>query len=463
MQEFFDVAKKWARTFKAVHCNALSIRNGNEWWLRYATVFFRTEIPPTYMPLNLETKNVRAIRLMWELEEEESARLIEQLCESPNKINIREFDLALWPGFSLNDQRWTANFKGKQHLVQNPSLPGPLRLPTLIVHGPVVPSPKIEILDLELAHYPQPYDNLAELVGDLHLPIKPPPPLERPRIDWVIFPPIKYSDDKLQAGKLRFKLKTHSSIASSQLRLGAKIFTGLTDPIQRVALDANTIVWKKEKNENVGEFLADVPEAKVVEVLASSNGELAARWWVRDLDTSLNDRLALHKAAFGDYNFADDFFENKNEFESKIALTLNLLGLNCVHYGEISKLQDMCDILAVSDKRHVFVIECTTGRLDHKGKLLKLRDRCSAIKERLTQLPLPPTAIAPVIFTSLPREETTSDWPAAAAFGIAVIGKSEIENMLTRLSVPPSADEIFSSVVGLIPTTKLENEAEEKS
>jgi hypothetical protein len=96
--------------------------------------------------------------------------------------------------------------------------------------------------------------------------------------------------------------------------------------------------------------------------------------------------------------FKSSFFERPEQFEDRVLLLLTLIGLTALKYGKVQT--DAPDILAVSTARHVYVVECTTGDINSRGKLQRLSDRTKQISERLNKTSNPPIGVVPVIFTT---------------------------------------------------------------
>jgi hypothetical protein len=132
--------------------------------------------------------------------------------------------------------------------------------------------------------------------------------------------------------------------------------------------------------------------------------------------------------------------------------------MRALKYGKIQT--NGPDILAISASRHVFVVECTTGDINSRGKLQRLSDRTKQINERLTNSSNSPVGVIPVIFTSLSREETAMHWETAAMFRISIVARENIVRLLDLLDAPISADEIYSSTLSLIPSRKTEPQGE---
>jgi hypothetical protein len=198
------------------------------------------------------------------------------------------------------------------------------------------------------------------------------------------------------------------------------------------------------------------PDLPLAQVILSYEGQLLGKWWIRDVERSPNERFQVHRAVDPNGTFRTSFFEeHRSDFEDRVNLLLFLLGLDLFKYGRISNLTDGPDILAVSKQRHLYVIDCTVGDVDRKGKLYSLYERANRIRELLAGLPDPPVAVQPVIFTSLPRADTATHWATAATYKIALVCRENITNLLDRLEMPPTGDELFAAAVAAIPVARV--------
>src|ERR1700730_12953640 len=236
----------------------------------------------------------------------------------------------------------------------------------------------------------------------------------------------------------------HSSMRSA---LGIKAYKQIGAP-DRFALN-NADVLRDEKGFLRIKKKLPSPNVPVVQVFVSSDDELVGKWWVRDFGSSFNDRMLLHRAIDVDDQLKASFFERPEQFEDKVLLLLTLIGFTALKYGKIQTAGP--DIIAISSARHVFVVECTTGDINSRGKLQRLSDRAKQVRERLGNSSNPPIGVVPVIFTSLPREETAMHWDTAATFRIALVTRENIFNTIDQLDTAISPDQIYSATLSLIP------------
>ena len=99
----------------------------------------------------------------------------------------------------------------------------------------------------------------------------------------------------------------------------------------------------------------------------------------------------------------------------------------------------------------MFIIECTITDVGRSGKLLKLSQRAREVREAANQGGVGIPHILPAMFTSLLRDETKACWEEAADFGIALVCRENIENLIGRVEAPLTAQALYEVALTLIP------------
>jgi hypothetical protein len=338
-----------------------------------------------------------------------------------------------------------------------PRLPGPNRLPSLLIAASPIEGaefPTTEVFDLELLAHTTPFESLAELLAELRVPIEATEITHRSVAEIIIFPPVAIDQgSQISDGKLTLKVIAHPSIDPGKLRIGFKAFHKNT-ALSRFALEGSALSWKTDNDVVRGQHNFEMPETPLALALISYEGEFISKWWIRDEALSLNQRHQIHRAVDTADTFRKTFFDDRNDFEERVTLLLELLGLSSLKYGRITTLTAAPDILAVSAEGHLFVVECTTGDINSKGKLQRLHDRTKEIAEALQRSLHPPATVLPVVFTNAPRQETAAHWSTAEVLGIALVCREEITNLLSQLDAPPTADQLHQMALAAIPVTQ---------
>jgi hypothetical protein len=203
-----------------------------------------------------------------------------------------------------------------------------------------------------------------------------------------------------------------------------------------------------------GHFKQPVPDVGLAHIFMSYDGEFLGSWFARDLSVAFGPRTALHKAIDPSNAFAAKFFDDRKAFEEHVVALLTLLRFDCLYYGKMAELTDGPDILASSDQGHLYIVECTTGDINNKGKLRRLYERTNNIRAALANSPHRPREILPVIITSDSENETLHAHDALATYQIALLCREDIVGLLNQIEAPPSADRLYAAAVAKIPMAR---------
>jgi hypothetical protein len=454
LNDFRPLAFRWAPFFRTQLHVALALQASNSWHLCYAVTLFSPAKLIQLPHVNIETKSIRAFRTAHSMDPQSAHKTLEATLADPT---------------SFNCENWTASLKAGEHpglefdheRLYPARLPGPRRPPTLTITDPECPArafPSIKELDQELLRHSTPYDGLSDLLLELGIPIPIGEIGKKPVSEIILLPPseIFFSmsppSSIIKNGKLSLVITAHPEIDKKKLRIGIKTFPADNSGIGRISFQGNDLVWDEEVAEFArGTHTIDVPNVPIALSILSYDEEYIGKWWINDPSLSFNGRLQLHRTVDTTNHFATTFFEDRNDFEDRIALLVTLIGLVPLKYGEIAHLKDAPDILALLDAGHLYVIDCTTGDINSKGKLHRLYERAKSISEILSRAARPPTAVLPVIATSLTRAETSTHWQTASNFRIAIIARENITNLLTQLDSPPTPENLYKSALSCIP------------
>jgi hypothetical protein len=449
--EFSRVARKWAPFFTVQVQIAVALRDDSGWHLCYALNAFSVETPsPEHVPVNLETASIRAFRRFVALNQQSASKAVEEALDDP---------------MGASTETWTARLKEDTRVglkldyerLHPVRMAGPKRTPALIV----TPSkqtawrfPTIKELDQELQSHSVPYDGLTDLLFDLGVPVQLAELEQKPLVELILIAPVSVDESsRLQSGKMSLAITMPPRFEPSKLRVGIKAFRPARPPL-RLSLTGDQLSWASDGSAKRAVYEADFADVPGALALLSYDGEYMCRWWLRDTTLSFNERLQLHRTVDPTDQLIRTFFEAKNDFEDRVTLLLTLLNLLPLKYGEIQHLTDGPDILALSASNHLYVIDCTTGDINNKGKLLKLHERSKKIREALSHATRPPIAVLPVVFTSLLRQETAAHWSMAAALQIAIVAKENILNLFDRIEAPPTAHELYTAALACVPSAQ---------
>lgn len=454
LKAFVDVAKQWSIGCTHVVSTYLAFRQGDRYYLEYSDTILVADlldnIENWVLPSRVETHSLIAGRQIADIES----------IDLGNILDIDKFDPFFVPLGDLNlEVRDEARAQPRYYFEPfGPAGPqGNWRLPKLTAQPSTSLTdynlPNQVVLDLELMANELPYSGLRDLFDTFGIP---PSTMQRgyssPIAGWTITHPASVlSGSEIENGRAKIQLKCAAGVDTTLLNLGLQILSN-QPPIFRKRVPVSRIEWTPDGKFSLGYLEEEVDDAVVADVYLSYRGEYLGHYWISDESKSLNPRLLLHKLNDSKNVIGDGFFSLKADFfEDSISLLLNLLGLTAITYGGIPQLQDAPDIIAYSPEGHLFVIECTTTDVGRSGKLLKLKQRTEEIKDAAHKGGVGYSYAIGVLFTSLSREETKSCWNEAADFGIALVCREEIENLIGRVTAPPSYQEIYDAAVAAIP------------
>lgn len=345
--------------------------------------------------------------------------------------------------------------------VYHPSVTFGPRLPSLIIRG----SRKYELLstpnfrlnetpDWDLKGADQPFDSLDELFTHLGFPTLHQAG-DSAALEIIGTSPALISDDsKITNGSAQIKCRLAETADIKKVKFGYKIFH--ESSVERASITGDAFEWVMEGLFKIGSARVSTKDAPTLQGFLSYNGISLHQWWIDDPEKRLNQRHAMHEIFDKELNFVRKSLltpegRQNRSFEHGMALLLSILGFSVSHYGKLSNMEDGPDIIAITPSGKVGVIECTTGLLNAKDKLVKLAQRTFLIKENLKKTGHGHLTVQPIIVTALPKSEVEAGLEQAGENGIAVVCKENIEELLKRVMLPPNPDALFREAQQLIP------------
>ncbi len=329
-----------------------------------------------------------------------------------------------------------------------------MRLPTYVLEsGAADLTHVMDAFNLELLSGEVPYESLEELCQELRAPIAPGDLRQLTYSEIILGNLVSLNEtSELRNEMLSLNIALPRDIERSKLRLTVKAFYSQNAAPRRFVIDQSIISFEEHSGALNGKASVELRNVNLVMVFVSYDNEFVLKWWFFDQSKSFNQRFQLHRLIDTEGVLAKTIVESRDEFEYSIALLLSILGLTILPYGRIPELKDAPDLLAHSGNNDLYVVECTAGDIDHKGKLQKLRDRVRAIEVAVRQASIAISGIYPVMFTNRPREDIAPHLSKLEAFKIAVFCREDIEQISRRLVAPPTAEEMRAAVQALIPT-----------
>lgn len=454
-QEFLKLFMAWGPSWK--YCNevAFAVRGGNEqYWLRFhRRVYTRESLK--FTPFNMHTRSIIAFRRSVEITSLHKWCFPQHVRDDPGFTEYQTMELR------LNESGDYLNYYFEP--MAQPHHEGALRLPTLVISAPqpstlILPNPRS--LQAELRAHAEPFIDVDELLGELG--INTSEALQRPNgvSEIILAPPAELlHSSKVDGNNLVVKVAVAPTLERHRLAIGIRAFSSPPSPIVRLQTDlkdaqwegGDTVVATKIITKEALKISADADIA-MAHLLLRHDDEYLGGWWVADESKSFSERHAIQTALDQTGAFQKTFFDKPNEFEQRITLLASLLGLSPMLYGGLAALTDAPDLVAISPTKHLYVIECTTGDINNKGKMQKLRERTDSIKANLSKTRYQPTAIIPLIATSLHKVDTNVHWATAATFKIGLLCREDIEGLLRQIAAPPSAQALYDLASSLIPS-----------
>lgn len=102
-------------------------------------------------------------------------------------------------------------------------------------------------------------------------------------------------------------------------------------------------------------------------------------------------------------------------------------------------LENGPDLVAMTPKGELVLVECTVGQINKDGKLGKLVDRASAVRSSLQGAGHNAVRVLPVIVTPRPAD-AVAEIPTANAMGVVVFTREDLQSGLQLARVPQDSD-----------------------
>lgn len=454
LSQFIELAQEWSIGYSKIVCTYLAFKRDGTWCLEHSITAFFTdlfdEVEKLTVPVTVETDSVLAIRKVIDFNEQHFDRAVAPKTFDPFSTFVDEYKISVPNEVGTKLRYYFEPFTQRE-------FPGNWRWPALTAKSDQNLTnhhlPRQEQLDLELMSHELPYSGVQDLFEAFSIPQTI---FQRgyscPEATWIItHPAIVLDTSVIENETAKIKLKCPNSLNTQDLSVGLRVLTG-TPPIVRANVKMSNATWTPKEKWSFAEVEEPVGAGKIADVHLKYKGRYLGHHWIKDPEKSLNPRHALYKLSDSKDVIGATFFDQKpDHFEDSVSLLLNLLGLTAVSYGRIPPLKDAPDILAYSPVGHLFVVECTTGDIGRDGKLLKLSQRTREIREAANQGGIGYPFIIPVIFTTLQKEETKAYWDEAADFGIALVCRENIENLIGRVEAPPTPQQLYDEAIAAIP------------
>jgi hypothetical protein len=235
----------------------------------------------------------------------------------------------------------------------------------------------------------------------------------------------------------------------SKFTLGYRVFSqGAV--VARHALTGDEFSWTEGDVGQVGTASIEVPGAAVLHCIATYAGIAQHFGWLADPRTAQNPRRVAYETMDQGLAHLVDVIEKAGirggyggrELEPAVASLAWMLGFSVAHMGNTPKLQDGPDLIATTPQGHFALIECTTSHAK-SDKLSLLHGRVQSMRRRLDAAENRHLRVLPVMVTTKSRTDLGRDLEQAASYGVWLIDREGLDDLVGRSLVVPNADQIF--------------------
>jgi len=468
-ESFLKLVHGWCRGYRRAVRSWIAIRPAQaplEWKLLGAELVFNAaETAEGLRPFTINTESLWAGVEITELDPRGVLQLLEAIRSEPLVFTTQGGDLLLRSDQtdSVTKTSVVSDATARSHnanytfypLGRLPVLDGrrhaSLQISTSQFGNPVIPDRTR--LDLELFNADLPINGIGDLLSRLGKPDAIIQGFQMPTIDIIaIAPAYLQRDSALRDGTGQIRVSAPPGLDHSRFSLGL-VCVEKSSPSHSLAISNEKIAWKELDGRFVGTTDLHVRAPAVVAFLRY-DGQYFDRLHIANVGQSLNDLHELHRTIDTDDHLRRLLTStDATAFERGVALLLGILGLSVLHYGGIPEFGDGPDSYAVSAGADLYVIECTTGHPDHKGKLQKAHNRAARIHDLSQRRGLMFKNIQPVLVTTTPRANTIEIAAQAADLNIALVCREDLTHWHNVASTAhiPTAEEFQATVLALVP------------
>ncbi|MDQ7250565.1 hypothetical protein [Dongia sedimenti] len=306
--------------------------------------------------------------------------------------------------------------------------------------------------DWELKAASMPFDSLQELTNEYGVG-----GLFNDRVTVEIYSPNMAAVDftsPIAGTEAEIVVRLANGLLPDNFALGIKILHQgrVTERRRR---DGRDFRWSQEPDFQRGTLAVTIPEAAVLQCVASYNGVAQHFGWLADPTTTQNPRRAVYETFDPQLALLSEICnrptmrgQQARDLESAVAWLLWILGFSVTQLGNTPSMQDAADLLATAPTGHFGVVEVTTGMLKAENKLSLLHDRAQAVRRNLELSGFKNQRILTIMVTSQPRSDVEVDLDQAEKLGILVMTREDLNEMIQRSRFPQNADRLFEEAEG---------------
>jgi hypothetical protein len=214
------------------------------------------------------------------------------------------------------------------------------------------------------------------------------------------------------------------------------------------ALNGQNIEWGQQGDKLLGLWEFDLPKGDVIDCRATYAGRVQEVVRLSDLRTLPNPRRAVLGLVDPELKRLMELLtrptgKQRDDFESAVALLLQMLGFAPMHIGAMSGWNGEPDILVSCPSGDVLLVECTTGAPDDE-KVSMLVSRRARMREDLlrTQGETVSDVIA-ILVTSLPIAELEAVRRKSDECDVLLLCNQDLEWAISRSEFHPMPEAVL--------------------
>ena len=308
----------------------------------------------------------------------------------------------------------------------------------------------LNAVDWELRGAAMPYQNIHDLLSQYRMALGSGP-------SWIeaSLPAAVEVDFSLtvKGTTATIGVLTSRDLDPSKVSLGYAVLSN-GSVVTRSQIGGDSLDWREDGNLIRGQTEIEVPNAAIVHCFAGYAGKAQHYGYIVDPDNHQNARRSAYELFDRNLDHLREILNRpagkgarSDDFESAISWLLWILGFSSATLGLTPLLKEAPDIIATTPNGRYAVVECTMGLLKAENKLAKVVARANQVRDQLGKSGYAYLAVLPVMVTSLSKSDIEAELPQAAAHGVYVVTREEIEGALTSSFLLPDPERFFNDAL----------------
>jgi len=449
---FETLLNRWRAGYRRLLLIYLGYLHEGKWKLVYAAALLQPDpvtvgVPPD---IRISTKSLMAGRLFLDCVELDQHPLLQALVRGTLDIDGKHLELA---GAGPNDHSLNLFLDGP------PNIPSQnVRMPTLVIRSKATSglANDLHIADVEndLRTSDTPFDGFEDLISSLGFPADVRNSgSQRIEIFLGLAVVLTLPDSRIADSKAYIRLLASPGITKTRVKVGIRFSDG-ANTARRIAIAGDQLAWKTMDQWLEGTVNIPVGNTPYVQCLVQYGGEHVSRWWLTDPSQHLNFRTAIQRAFDPeDRKLTKLLFPPKTEsrdLEKGLALLMGIHGFGVLQYGEKESFQEGPDLIGITPRGRILVVECTVDLVDAHGKVTKLVNRSQKILESLRRANVSNIEVISVLATTLPRTDLAPHGELFTKARVAVLAREDLEESVRRMNFPANPDNLYDDVRRLL-------------